>query len=149
MCDKDIFLNFSKAFNTVDPGIPLQKLQLYGVQAIALKEFDIYLFDRLQNVMYNNVKCDNEHVKCGVPEGSLLGRLIFWLYINNDLTTISTNSLFVLFADDTNIFLAGKKLQSVSVTLNEQLTAMYEWLRCNKHSLYVLKTHYMILTPTE
>ena len=59
--------------------------------------------------MYNNVKCDKENVKCGVPEGSLLGPLIFWIYIN-DLTTMSTNSLFVLFADDTNIFLAGKKI---------------------------------------
>ena len=72
--------------------------------------------------------------------------LVFLLYIN-DLTTVSSTSLSVLFADDTNIFLSGKSLQSMSMTLNEQLTAIYEWLCCNKLSLNVLKTHYMIFTP--
>ena len=57
--------------------------------------------------MYNNVKSDKENVKCGVPQGSILGPLLFLLYIN-DLTTVTTTSLSVLFADDTNIFLLGK-----------------------------------------
>ena len=60
---------------------------------------------------------------------------------------MTATSLSVLFADDTNIFLSGKHLQSMSMTLNEQLTAIYEWLCCNKLSLNVLKTHYMIFTP--
>ena len=74
----------------------------------------------------------------------------FWdyycfLYID-DLTTISTTSLSVLFADDTNIFMSGKNLPSMTMTLNKQLTAIYEWLFCNKLSLNVLKTHYIIFT---
>ena len=141
-----IFLDFSKAFDSVDHDILLQKLELYGVQDIALKWFDSYLSNRLQYVTYNNVKSDKENVKCGVPQGSIVGPLLFLLYIN-DLTTVATTSLSVLFADDTNIFLSGKNLDSMSMTLNEQLTAIYEWLCCNKLSLNVLKTHYMIFTP--
>ena len=74
------------------------------------------------------------------------GPITLLLYIN-DLTRVSSTSLSVLFADDTNICLPGKNLQSMSMTLNVQLTAIYEWLCCNKISLNVLKTHYMIFTP--
>ena len=140
-----IFLDFSKAFDTVHHGILLKKLELYGVKDTALKWFDSYLINRLQYVTYNNIKSDKEKVKCGVPQGSIWGPLLFLLYIN-DLTTVSTTSLSVLFADDTNIFMSGKNLPSMAMALNEQLTAIYEWLCCNKLSLNVLKTHYMIFT---
>ena len=121
------------------------------MQDIALKWFDSYLSNRLQYVTYDNVQSDKENVKCGVPQGSILGPLLFLLYIN-DFTTVTTTSLSVLFADDTNIFLkctiyVQKNVQSMSMTLNEQLTAIYEWLCFNKLSLNVLKTHYMIFTP--
>ena len=85
----------------------LKKLELYGVKDTALKWFDSYLTNRLQYGTYNNIKSDKEQVKCGVPQGSILGPLLL-LYIN-DLTTVSTTSLSVLFADDTNIFMSGKK----------------------------------------
>ena len=141
----NIFLDFSKAFDTIHHGILLKKLKSYDVKDTALKWFDSYLTNRLQYVTYNNIKSDKVKVKCGVPQGSILGPLLLLLHII-DLTTVSTTSLSVLFADDTDIFMSGKNLQYMTMTLNEQLTAIYEWLCCNKLSLNVLKTHYMIFT---
>ena len=140
-----IFLHFSYTFDTGYHGILHKKLELYGVKDTALKWFDSYLSNRLQYVTYSNIKSDKEKVKCRVPQGSILGLLLFLLYIN-DLTTVSTSGLSVLFSDDTNISMSGKNLSSMTIALNEQLTAIYEWLCCDKLSLNVLKTHYMILT---
>ena len=123
----------------------IKKLELYGVKDTALKWFYSYLSNRLQYVTYSNIKSDKEKVKCRVPRGSILWLLLFLLYIN-DLTTVSTSGLSVLFSDDTNISMSGKNLSSMIIALNEQLTAIYEWLCCDKLSLNVLKTHYMILT---
>ena len=76
---KGTFLDFSKACDTVDHGILLQKLELYGVQDISLKWFDSYLSNRLQYVTYYNIKSDKENMECGVPQGSILGPLLFLL----------------------------------------------------------------------
>ena len=141
-----VFLDFSKAFDTVDHGILLAKLKKYGVHDTALKWFEDYLTNRMQYATYNSIKSEQKIIDCGVPQGSILGPLLFLLYIN-DLSTVSEPCFSILFADDTNMFIAGKYIQDMCHKLNEDLTKIQEWLCCNKLSLNVSNTHYMVFTP--
>ena len=145
-CLIGVFLDFSKAFDTVDHAILLTKLRKYGIQGVELQWFSDYLFNKLQYVTYNNHKSRREKIICGIPQGSILGPLLFLLYIN-DLVNVSRHCFSILFADDTNMFISGKNLEVLCSQLNEDLREIQEWLNCNKLSLNVLKTHYMIFTP--
>ena len=140
-----IYLDFSKAFDTVNHDILLQKLSMYGVQDIALEWFRDYLANRSQYVTYNSMKSTKENITCGVPQGSILGPLLFLIYIN-DLATVSNAFLSVLFADDTNLFIAGRDIEALCNRINEDLAKIQEWLFANKLSLNLKKTHYMIFT---
>ena len=143
-CVVEIFLGFSKASDTVNHDILLQKPNLYGVKAIALTWFKDYLTNRIQYVTYNAIKSTKEYITCGVPQGSILGPLLFLLYVN-DLAMVSNAFWSVLFADDTSLFISGKDAESMSVTINNDLSKIQKWLYCNKLSLNVSKTH-MIFT---
>ena len=87
-CAVGIFLDFQKAFDTVDHGILLDKLYCYGIRGIAHERFISYLSSRQQSVMYNGHESEFKMMRCGVPQGSILGPLLFLLYIN-DLTAVS------------------------------------------------------------
>ena len=141
-----LFLDFSKAFDTVNHKILLNKLFHYDIQDIPLKWFKSYLSQRYQYVTYNNHKSTNKLIQCGVPQGSILGPLLLLLYIN-DLSAVSKSCLNVMFADDTNMFIAGNDINAVCTQLNYDLGLVQEWLACNKLSLNVKKTHYMVFTP--
>ena len=106
-----VFLDFSKAFETVNHNILLTKLQHYGIQNSALDWITSYLSNRTQYVSYNDAISSNLQIKCGVPQGSysILGPLFFLLYIN-DLTNISKKLFFIMFADDSNAFYSSKNL---------------------------------------
>ena len=140
-----VYLDFSKAFDTVDHMILLQKLYHYGVRGCAHDWFTSYLSNRSQFVTYNGVKSNLNNVKCGVPQGSILGPLIFLLYIN-DLSFACKRTFPVLFADDSNLFLSGKNTDQVQQMINDELKDIVIWLRANKLSLNISKTHYMLFS---
>ena len=145
-CLIGVFLHFSKPFDTVDHAILLTKLRKYGIQVVELPWLSDYLFNRLLYVTYNNHKSRREKITCSVPQGSILSLLLFLLYIN-DLLNVSRHCFSILFADDTKMFISGKILGVLCSQLNEDLREIQEWLNCNKLSLNVLKTNYMIFTP--
>ena len=122
-----IFLDFSKAFDTVDHRILLQTLSSYGIPGSALNWFQSYLTNRFQFVTSNGVSSEKKEVKCGVPQGSILGPLLFLIYIN-DLADVCKCSLPILFADDTNLFHHGSDLAAIECAFNKELTAISKWL---------------------
>ena len=140
-----IYLDFSKAFDTVDHDILLSKLFYYGIRGPAYDWFQSYLSDRSQYVTYNGVKSSTKPIKCGVPQGSILGPLLFLIYIN-DLPNVCKVTMPFLFADDTHLFTSGDDLDDMYDTANHELNNIAEWLKVNKLSLNVKKTHYMVFS---
>ena len=115
-----VYLDFSKAFDTVDHSILFVKLEYYGIRGIALDWFKSYLTGRKQYVTYNGTSSSTKVIKCGVPQGSILGPLLFLLYIN-DLPNVCKSTNPVLYADDTNLFINGKNLIDLQTTFNSEL----------------------------
>ena len=126
--------------------ILLSKLEHYGIRESALAWFKSYLSDRKQYVHLNGTDSEMKCVTCGVPQGSVLGPLLFLIYIN-DLPNISKKLKVYLFADDTNIYLGSHDLQSLEKVMNKELEKLFEWLCINRLSLNISKTNFIIFCP--
>ena len=143
-----LFLDLSKAFDTVDHDILFSKLVHYGFRGLILDWLKSYLSNRTQFVDYNGHYSETQQIICGVPQGSILGPLLFLIYIN-DLANVSNVLEFILFADDSNIFYSHESIDHLATVFNLELKNISIWFKANKLSLNVAKTKFIIFRPRQ
>ena len=139
-----IFLDLAKAFDSVSHPILLRKLYKYGIRGNAFNLLESYLSNRTQFVKVNNVCSSLAYIKYGVPQGSIIGPLLFLIFIN-DLPN-ATNLFMKLFADDTFLCAQNKCLQSLEREVNRELKKVNTWLASNQLTLNISKSKFMLLS---
>jgi hypothetical protein len=140
-----VFLDFKRAFETIDRELLLRKMEQYGIKGAELSCFRSYLSNRSQETKFYEKISDAIKVQLGVPQGSVLGPLLFILYIN-DIKNVLRYSKLNLFADDTLIYIAADTLDEAVNRMNDDLVSLFQWLAWNKLKLNVQKTKYMVIT---
>ena len=128
--------------------IILNKLKYYGVPLSEYNWFQSYLSNRKQQVHVNGVASDTCCISTGVPQGSIVGPLLFMIFIN-DFPKSSTFFSTRLYADDTSLTASGSNLDSLLREINSHLPAVYEWLCSNKLTLNLTKTKFLIFMPRQ
>ena len=134
-----VFIDLSKAFDTFDHNILLDKINSYGIKNNSLKWFSSYLSNRKQLVQAGAIKTSSLDIICGVPQGSILGPLLFIIYVN-DLCSVSKIFEPIIFADDTNLFFSHKIIRELFHMANLELNQFFKWFNANKLSLNKDKT---------
>ena len=126
--------------------ILFKKLEHYGIRGIPLEWFKSYLNNRKQYVSVCSNISETLEITRGVPQGSVLGPLLFLLYIN-DLPLVSKKLTFFLFADDTNIYYEYSDVLEIQKTVNKELKKVRKWLEANRLALNIEKTNFVLFHP--
>ena len=139
-----VFLDLRKAFDTVHHGRLISKLHHFGVRDLELDWFSSYLSGRQQITKIGDNYSNLAGVNFGVPQGSVLGPLLFTLYINDLANTVSPDSVMFLYADDSAVFTSDKSVEDVSRVLNRDMVEISKWLQVNCLTLNTNKTKCML-----
>jgi len=143
----NIYLDLSKAFDTLDHNILIKKLKYYGLQGVSVKLLENYLDNRYQYVIFGETKSDLLKISTGVPQGSILGPLLFIVYLND---VVESCNMFtpVIYADDTALFsvleVFGPNSQDIETNINHELISIGNWFKANKLSINGSKTKAML-----
>ena len=143
-----IFLDLSKAFDTLDHTFLTQKLKHYGIKSCALKLLKKYLSNRKQYVELNNVKSEMCEIETGVPQGSILGPLLFVIYVN-DIYKASSILHAIIYADDTTLTanledFPAKTRKDLENKINSEINKINIWLKANRLCLNIHKSKFML-----
>ena len=143
-----VMIDFRKAFDLVDHTLLLKKLKYYKISEETISWFSSYLLGRNQKVFVNNVLSESENVICGVPQGSILGPLLFLIFIN-DLPLNINNVLTDLYADDTTLYYIDKSEAYIEQQLQCALLKLSEWCKENGMLINTTKTKVMLITTPQ
>ena len=143
-----VFLDIRKAFDTVNHDILLQKLECYGIKGNELIFFQSYLENRIQTCNVNGHMSSFKPISYGAPQGSILGPLLFIIYMN-DLPSCVKEAEITMYADDTSLYKAFRTAQDLSDELISAFVNICEWLKMNKLALNILKTEFMITDTSQ
>ena len=141
----NIFIDYSKAFDSVDLEILLKKLDNYGVRGDFLALMRSFLFNRKQYIQFGKACSATRTLNIGVPQGSILGPLLFLVYVN-DLPRLSQNFFPVMFADDCTLQFQDRDIHSLINTCNVELRSLKEWTESNRLTINVGKTNCMFIS---
>ena len=140
-----VFLDFKKAFDCVDHAILIKKLEHYGLRGITLKLISNYLHNRQQFTFYLNTYSSKTALTHSVPQGSILGPLLFNIYIN-DIFRASDKLKIILFADDSCLYYSNSNIYDLIHVINRELNFVDTWLKTNRLTLNLNKSHYIIFS---